>query len=401
MTFSNSGMKLNPAPHFVPNVPWKRHVIKKGGQNQHHDQVFGDFLGIGKPQLAFWNQAAKTLYLAEIPEHPRAAESCPLTEIVSATSTGATPYTEGMSAFDVDGDGQVDLLAFNTWYKHTGGKTFKPIKLANEGGLIFAGYFQPSKVAQIVISPGDGVGPLRWFECAGNPEDPKAWVGHDLIDRPVVHGHSLQLGDINRDAPRVDVWLNNGTRTGARGVGTTRSFSGPVGLQLYSLRAILGQNVGPGLQYARNFGFREVELAGTYGVPAAQFRAALSRFEMDVFWTVHSGQDPVKWLRKYPDRWALLHVKDIRQGVKTGLLTGSEDVRNDVALGSGQIDLPATLREARKAGVKHYFIEDESPVATRQIPQSLRYLESLNDAREGALGLPWRRVLLRVGRENF
>src|ERR1019366_6971090 len=84
-------------------------------------------------------------------------------------------------------------------YKHIGGKSFKPIKIAEDGGLIFAGYFKPSKIAQIVISPGDGVGHLRWYECTGDPEDPKVWVGHDLIDRPVIHGHTLQLGDIDRD----------------------------------------------------------------------------------------------------------------------------------------------------------------------------------------------------------
>ncbi len=542
----------NPAPNFDKNVPWKRHVIKKGGKNQHHDQVFGDFLGAGKPQLAFWNQQAKTLFLAEIPEHPHTAESWPLTEIVSGASAGSTPYTEGMSAFDVDGDGKVDLLAYNTWFKHTGGRNFKPIKLADEGGLIFAGYIKPSKVAQIVISPGDGVGPLRWFECRGDPEDPKAWVGHDLLGRNIVHGHSLQLGDINRDghldifvaemakwsenqpqrdnpeatawvfygdgqgnfrktelivghgwhearladldgdgdldllnkpynwdAPRVDVWLNNGTRATTRGAGTSKSFSGPVGLQLYSLRDVFATNVELGLQFARNFGFVEVELAGTYGRLPAEFRAQLARaglkpvsslldyggfetdidkviaeakalgvqyvgtagiphqgafseadvnkaaevfnragealakaglkfiyhnhgfefvpygdgtlfdlllartkpefvsYEMDVFWTVHPAQDPVKLLRKYPGRFVLMHVKDMRKGTKTGLLTGSEDVRNDVALGSGQIDLAAVLREGQNAGVQHYIIEDESPAAITQIPQSLRYLESL------------------------
>ncbi len=64
----------NPAPHFDKNVSWKRRLIKTGGKNQHHDQVFGDFLGTGKPQLAFWNQRAATLFLAEIPADPRAAD---------------------------------------------------------------------------------------------------------------------------------------------------------------------------------------------------------------------------------------------------------------------------------------------------------------------------------------
>lgn len=542
----------NPSPNFDKATPWKRHLIKKGGKTQHHDQVFGDFLGTGKAQLAFWNQQAKSLFLAEIPDDPRRAESWPVTEIVSGAQGGSTPYTEGMSAFDVDGDGKLDLLAFDSWFKHTGGKSFKRVKLSDEGGLIFAGYFKPGKVAQVVISPGDGTGALRWYECKGNPERSEDWEGHNLLERKIVHGHSLQLGDIDRDGhldifvaemakwrekepardhpeatawtfygdgqghftrkevvvghgwhearlcdldgdgdldllnkpytwdtPRVDVWLNNGTRTGAHGVGSSASFPGPVGLEVYSLRETFAQNVGLGLQYARNFGFVELELGGSYGIPPAQFRIQLQRsglrpianmvgydqleknlpaviaeakalgvkyvgtagiphqgsfteadcraaaalfnkvgeqlnreglrffyhnhgfefvpkdegtlfdllvaetkpewvaFEMDVFWVAHPGQDPVKLLRKYPTRWELMHVKDMRKGTATGKLTGSEDVRNDVALGSGQIDVAATLREAVKVGVKHFFIEDESPSVMQQIPQSLRYLESL------------------------
>ena len=41
-------------------------------------------------------------------------------------------------------------------------------------------------------------------------------------------------------------------------------------------------------------------------------------YEMDVFWVVHPGQDPVKWLEKYPGRWELMHVKDMRKGTPTG-----------------------------------------------------------------------------------
>ena len=48
-----------------------------------------------------------------------------------------------------------------------------------------------------------------------------------------------------------------------------------------------------------------------------------------------------------------------------------------MALGTGQVDWPALLRAAQKVGVKYYFIEDESPTAVEQIPQSLRFLESV------------------------
>jgi len=101
------------------------------------------------------------------------------------------------------------------------------------------------------------------------------------------------------------------------------------------------------------------------------------KFEMDIFWIVHAGQDPVGLLWKYPFRWELMHLKDMRKGTPTGLLTGSTDVTNDVALGTGKIHLPAILSAARQAGVKWYFIEDESPSSEEQIPQSLVYLRDL------------------------
>jgi sugar phosphate isomerase/epimerase len=52
-------------------------------------------------------------------------------------------------------------------------------------------------------------------------------------------------------------------------------------------------------------------------------------------------------------------------------------VTKDVALGAGQLDMPAILRAAKKVGVKWYFIEDESPSVAEQIPQSLKYLEQV------------------------
>jgi sugar phosphate isomerase/epimerase len=103
----------------------------------------------------------------------------------------------------------------------------------------------------------------------------------------------------------------------------------------------------------------------------------LVSFEMDLLWTVHPGQDPAKLLAKYGRRWELMHLKDLKRGVK-GDLSGGTDVKNDAVLGTGQMDFPAILKAARKAGVKYYFIEDESPWAAEQIPQSLRYLEQVS-----------------------
>jgi sugar phosphate isomerase/epimerase len=101
------------------------------------------------------------------------------------------------------------------------------------------------------------------------------------------------------------------------------------------------------------------------------------RYEMDVFWIVHPGQDPVKLLKKFERRFELMHVKDMRKGTPTGLLTGHSEVTNDVALGTGTLPWPAILKAAKAAGVKWYFIEDESPSSVQQIPQSLSFLEQV------------------------
>ena len=100
-------------------------------------------------------------------------------------------------------------------------------------------------------------------------------------------------------------------------------------------------------------------------------------FQMDVLWTVFPGQDPAKLLKKYPNRWLLFHLKDLKKGVPTGSLAGSTDLTNDVTLGTGQVDWPALLKAAQEVGVKYYFIEDESPTVVDQIPLSLRFLEQV------------------------
>jgi sugar phosphate isomerase/epimerase len=263
-------------------------------------------------------------------------------------------------------------------------------------------------------------------------------------------------------------------------VGIGPSFKGPVGLQLYSLRAQLTRNAPAGLDLVKQMGIVHAELAGTYNLSPEKFNAMLDergikpisthfpwaryqsdldgvvreakalgvkyagvawvmkkppfdeaqareaiavfnragaalakegiqfmyhchgyeflphgdgtlmdlilretdpklvKFEMDVLWVVYPGEDPVKWLEKYPGRWELMHLKDLKRGVSTGdRQSGKTDVENDVALGTGHMNWPAILKAARKSGVKWYFIEDESSRSAEQIPQSLKFLEQV------------------------
>jgi len=101
-------------------------------------------------------------------------------------------------------------------------------------------------------------------------------------------------------------------------------------------------------------------------------------FEMDVMWVQFGGGDPVSLLKKYGDRWKLMHLKDMRKGIKKDL-TGLTSPENDVPLGTGEIDIPGILKQAKKIGIKHYFIEDESSHVNTQVPQSVAYLKSLTE----------------------
>lgn len=99
-------------------------------------------------------------------------------------------------------------------------------------------------------------------------------------------------------------------------------------------------------------------------------------FEMDVLWTFFPGQDPAALLNKYGKRFKLMHLKDLKKGVE-GNMSGGTSPENDVALGTGQLDIPAILIAARKAGVEHYYIEDESSSIATQVPQTIAYLKNL------------------------
>lgn len=101
-------------------------------------------------------------------------------------------------------------------------------------------------------------------------------------------------------------------------------------------------------------------------------------YELDILWAFFPGHDPAQLLNKYGSRYKLMHLKDLRKGV-AGNLSGGTSPENDVPLGSGQLDIPTILKAAKKAGIKHYYIEDESSNIETQVPQSMDYLRTLRN----------------------
>jgi sugar phosphate isomerase/epimerase len=91
---------------------------------------------------------------------------------------------------------------------------------------------------------------------------------------------------------------------------------------------------------------------------------ALVDFELDLFWLVAAGEVPEFWLKRYPGRFVLSHVKDRKADAPP-------DSRNaSVSLGTGIIDFPAVLPMAYDTGMRYFFVEQESYAGTTPVESS-------------------------------
>lgn len=103
-------------------------------------------------------------------------------------------------------------------------------------------------------------------------------------------------------------------------------------------------------------------------------------FEMDILWVAHPGHNPVEYLQKYPDRFKLMHLKDLKKGVK-GDLSGGTSQENNVILGKGQLDIEAILKASKNTDIEYFYIEDEHPAAEQQVPESIKFLKRFSKKR--------------------
>jgi len=99
-------------------------------------------------------------------------------------------------------------------------------------------------------------------------------------------------------------------------------------------------------------------------------------FEMDIYWVKHGGENPLTLLNKYPNKFLLMHLKDMKKGVE-GDNTGHADVETNVSLGKGQIAIAPLVKRGKELGIKYMFIEDESSRVVKQVPESLKFLKEL------------------------
>ena len=104
---------------------------------------------------------------------------------------------------------------------------------------------------------------------------------------------------------------------------------------------------------------------------------SLVKFELDVLWAFLPGIDPVAIIQKYPGRFKLMHIKDMKPGIARGSLSGGLPAEQQAAIGQGQVNWTALMAAAQQDGFEYYYIEDETTDPVNNVPPSIAYLEAL------------------------
>lgn len=137
-----------------------------------------------------------------------------------------------------------------------------------------------------------------------------------------------------------------------------------------------------GIQFCyhnHNFEFTKYGDTTAYDYFLKNLDPKLVKYEMDCFWVTHAGEDPVAYFNKYPGRFPLLHIKDMKDkpapthelDAKMGLFA---------PVGHGSIDWKRIFAAAKKGGMQHYFVEEdycEQP-PLEAIKMSYEYLSKLS-----------------------
>ncbi|HEX8349061.1 MAG TPA: sugar phosphate isomerase/epimerase [Hymenobacter sp.] len=116
-----------------------------------------------------------------------------------------------------------------------------------------------------------------------------------------------------------------------------------------------------------DFEFKSIGGTTLYDVMLKETDPALVDFEMDIYWVVRAGRDPIKLIADHPKRFTMWHVKDMEKA----------DPEHNTEIGAGTIDFKKIFQHATASGVKHIFMEQEyfAIDAYKSITQSAAYIK--------------------------
>jgi sugar phosphate isomerase/epimerase len=107
-----------------------------------------------------------------------------------------------------------------------------------------------------------------------------------------------------------------------------------------------------GIQFAyhnHDFEFKAVDGQIPYDILLNNTDKNLVKMELDLYWTVFAGKDPVELFKKNPGRFPLWHLKDMEKSEK----------REFAEVGTGSIDFASILKAKKTAGLVHSFVEQD------------------------------------------
>ena len=99
----------------------------------------------------------------------------------------------------------------------------------------------------------------------------------------------------------------------------------------------------------------------------------LVSFEMDIYWVVAAGGDPIEWFEKYPNRFRLAHVKDRSKKPV------ADEGKNSVVIGTGTIDFETILRNGKAKGLKELIVEQEANYGAGPLEAAIASLKYLKE----------------------
>ena len=112
-----------------------------------------------------------------------------------------------------------------------------------------------------------------------------------------------------------------------------------------------------GIQFAyhnHDFEFQPIDGQVPYDVLLKETDPELVKMELDLYWAYYAGKDPVEMFLNNPGRFPLMHFKDMAKTEK----------REFAEVGTGSIDFQKILKNAKTAGLKHFYVEqDECKIA--------------------------------------
>ncbi len=124
------------------------------------------------------------------------------------------------------------------------------------------------------------------------------------------------------------------------------------------------------LQYHNHdFELEKIDGQIPYDLMLAQLDPKLISMELDLFWMIYAGYQPVDYFKKYPGRFEQWHVKDMDKS----------DKKKNANVGTGSIDFMPIFAQARLAGMKHFYVEhDNVPKSSMEsIAEGFKYAKTL------------------------